>query len=111
MGYKNKEDQNRASRQHYIKNKQRYLDRNKKYRRSINDFVKDLKEKKPCEDCNKNFPYYVMDFDHVGEKTENINFLAKTGRIGALKKELLKCELVCSNCHRERTFSRSGLQI
>ena len=28
-------------------------------------YIRELKEKSPCRDCGKFFPYYVMDFDHV----------------------------------------------
>jgi hypothetical protein len=61
---------------------------------------------RPCMDCHKNYPAYVMDLDHVrGEK------LTAVGHIGpcSLKKlldEIAKCDVVCSNCHRERTYLR-----
>lgn len=108
MAYKNVEDRRAASKKHYLLNKKKYLERNKSYRQSIHKFVRDIKEKSSCVDCNKNYPYYVMDFDHVdaGNKQNIISVLAATGRIGALKKEIEKCEIVCANCHRERTHQR-----
>ena len=106
MGYKSVDDRKAASRRHYIQNKADYLQRNKDYRKDINLFVRNLKESKSCLDCNKYYPYYVMDFDHLQHKDFNINYLMSTGRIGALKKEIEKCELVCSNCHRERSHKR-----
>jgi len=107
MAYKNIEDQRAASKRHYLANKQSYLDKNKIYRKYIQDFVKKIKEDSPCVDCGVNYPYYIMDFDHLEDKAFDINFLSSTGRIGALKKEIIKCEIVCSNCHRKRTFERS----
>ena len=106
MAYKNIEDQRLASRRHYIANKSKYLERNKKYRKDVQNFIRDIKESSPCIDCGVKYPYYVMDFDHLEDKEFGINFLSATGRIGALKKELEKCELVCSNCHRKRTHER-----
>jgi hypothetical protein len=106
VSYKNIEDRRAASKRHYEANKHAYLDRNKKYRTSIWEYVKNLKESSPCIDCHVLYPYYVMDFDHLGDKEYDINFLCSTGRIGALKKELTKCELVCANCHRIRTHKR-----
>lgn len=49
-----------------------------------------------------------MDFDHVrGIKKYNIAHMVKLAySIEAIKKELEKCELVCSNCHRIRTRNR-----
>ena len=107
MAYKNIEDQRAASKRHYNANKQAYLDRNKRYRKTIHDFVRDIKESSPCIDCGVKYPYYIMDFDHLEDKEFGINFLSATGRIGALKKEIQKCEIVCSNCHRKRTHERA----
>jgi hypothetical protein len=108
VAYKNIEDQKAASKRHYLANKRKYLERNKKYRLQISNFVKEIKEQTPCVDCSNNYPYYVMDFDHLeGRAKKNIiSVLAATGRIGALKKEIEKCEVVCSNCHRKRTHKR-----
>ncbi|HSH55583.1 MAG TPA: hypothetical protein VK983_02020 [Candidatus Limnocylindrales bacterium] len=106
MAYKNVEDRRAASRRHYDANKSQYLDRNKQYRQQIQSYVREIKEETPCTDCRFHYPYYVMDFDHLEGKEQEISFLCATGRIGALKKELVKCEVVCSNCHRARTHKR-----
>lgn len=109
MAYANVEDQRVASRKHYYSNKDKYLERNKKYRIEIKKYIRELKESNPCLDCSVSYPYYVMDFDHMDgkEKENNINYLSSTGRIGALKKEIVKCEIVCANCHRVRTHDRT----
>lgn len=108
MAYKNIEDRKAASKKHYLANKQRYLERNSRYRAEIKEYVKKFKESRPCADCGINYPYYVMDFDHLDNfvKGNNINFLSNTGRIGAVKREIEKCEVVCANCHRIRTHKR-----
>jgi hypothetical protein len=111
MAYSNPEDQRIASKLHYEKNKSKYKERNRRYRSEINQYVINLKQSQPCTDCDQRYPYYVMDFDHISDKIGNINYLAKTGRIGALKREIEKCELVCSNCHRVRTFNRSSKKV
>jgi hypothetical protein len=65
---------------------------------------------KPCADCHKPYPYYVMDFDHVGEgKVADINALMRNGAsLGCIMAEIAKCDVVCANCHRERTHARSS---
>jgi hypothetical protein len=61
----------------------------------------------PCTDCGVRYPHYVMDFDHVrGEKVAGLSDLLKVGDLARVKAEVLKCELVCSNCHRQRTWDR-----
>jgi hypothetical protein len=72
----------------------------------IRNFVRKRKENVPCVDCGVKYPYYVMDFDHLEDKKFNISYLAATGRIGTLKMEIAKCEIVCANCHRKRTYER-----
>jgi hypothetical protein len=106
MSYRNIEDRKAASKRHYEAHKAEYMERNQRYRLEISDYVKEIKEKSPCADCDKNFPYYVMEFDHLKGKQATISFLSATGRISALKAEIQKCEIVCSNCHRERTHTR-----
>jgi hypothetical protein len=49
-----------------------------------------------------------MDFDHCknDKKKANVAQMMSAG-LGVVKKEIDKCELVCSNCHRIRTHQRS----
>lgn len=56
-------------------------------------------------DCENTYDHYQMDFDHrPGEvKKEEISRI-KTFKLA--KEEMLKCDLVCSNCHRVRTWNR-----
>ena len=64
---------------------------------------------RPCKDCKRSYPPYVMDFDHLGD--DKFTNLAKmVGRYSWAKilEEVEKCELVCSNCHRIRTWNRKN---
>jgi hypothetical protein len=67
-----------------------------------------LKEGRPCADCGRVYPPYVMEWDHL-PGTEKKLVLADTRRAAHARQRILdeiaKCELVCANCHRERTFS------
>ena len=60
----------------------------------------------PCADCGIQYPAYVMDLDHVrGQKMFNISqAVAKGVSDERLLRELSKCDVVCSNCHRVRSF-------
>lgn len=65
----------------------------------------------PCTDCGGQFPPYVMDFDHrEGEaKLKGIsNLVGHTAPWETIEAEIAKCDLVCSNCHRIRTYTRMG---
>lgn len=67
-------------------------------------YIKEIKEV-PCADCGQSYPSCVMDFDHVtGRKLGNISLVARSWSLEKLIKEIAKCQIVCSNCHRIRTF-------
>lgn len=60
---------------------------------------------KPCADCKVRYPAFVMDFDHVrGEKRAAIGTHGRFG-LKALAEEIAKCDVVCANCHRIRTWT------
>ena len=106
MAYKNIEDSRAAIRRHYYANKQKYLERNRKRRQFMRDYIADIKNVTPCAECGRQYPYYVMDFDHLGDKQYLISKLVVVNNFSVLQRELKKCEVVCANCHRERTFRR-----
>jgi len=61
----------------------------------------------PCVDCGIQYPPYVMEFDHVrGEKIHKISWMITNVSWSILEDEIKKCDLVCANCHKERTYSR-----
>ncbi len=79
-------------------------------RQAISDEIKNIKESTPCFDCRNRFPYCCMDFDHVrGFKSKEIgSMVASSTDIESIRKEIMKCELVCANCHRIRTTKRKS---
>lgn len=58
----------------------------------------------PCADCGESYPPWVMDFDHLGDKVFAIG--GSQRGIQAVTEEAKKCDVVCSNCHRQRTHDR-----
>lgn len=63
-----------------------------------------------CKDCGEKYPSWVMDFDHLGDKEFTIaaHRLA-TSSLEKVKQEVAKCDVVCANCHRDRTHARKEL--
>lgn len=97
---------NAYTRRHYRENRQYYKDKARKNNDLIRERVREAKNK-PCADCGESYPYYVMDFDHRSDKDFNISQM--TAKVGweKIQREIAKCDVVCSNCHRERTHSRT----
>lgn len=92
--------------QRYRDNPQFFKERDLK-RKQI---YKDLKTG-PCTDCGQIYPPYVMDFDHRDPETKVFNVATWTATrwsLVRLAREIAKCDLVCSNCHRERSYGPNG---
>ena len=94
-------------RKNYHDNKERYFKQAKKRDGELDLLIYRRKDV-PCMDCGVRYPPYVMDFDHIGtDKEFNISTMRR--RRMAFHKivdEMNKCDVICSNCHRERTNSR-----
>lgn len=73
-------------------------------------WLRSLKEGRPCADCGRVYPPQVMQWDHRpgSEKLGHIgeDFWGRTRE--EVLTEIAKCDLVCTNCHILRTFSRSA---
>jgi len=93
---------------HYQKNKTTYQERDAKRRAKYKDFISKFKDV-PCKDCGKKYPPYVMDFDHLDPTIKSFTIgkaASKCVNLEEIIQEINKCEVVCANCHRERTFNR-----
>lgn len=93
---------------HYLANKDLYLVRKSQVKKAAQEYIRELK-KDPCMDCGKKYPYYVMDFDHRDSEIKVTNIASAVAKSWGLKRimdEIDKCDLICSNCHRERTHKR-----
>jgi hypothetical protein len=97
-----------SKRKHYYKNKQAYKDRANRRKEELRQYLRKMKEAGSCADCEKKYPYYVMEYDHLDseKKTRCVSISVNYGSFKTLQKEIDKCELVCSNCHKERTHQR-----
>ena len=102
-----KDCHNKYTKEHYKNNVAAYVAKAKKSKDKALSFVREAKSK-PCMDCKESFPYYVMDFDHRENKEFNISGQAGQISLARIKAEIAKCDVVCSNCHRKRTWSRAN---
>lgn len=68
--------------------------------------VKEAKAR-PCADCGIQYASHVMQFDHLGDKEFSIGQRGRNLSRRRLLAEIQKCEVVCANCHAERTYQRA----
>ena len=81
-------------------------ERSQKRRNELRTMLSEIKESSGCVDCGVKYPYYVLDFDHLDDKVDGIGIMIRSHPIEEILKEVKKCEVVCANCHRERTQQR-----
>ena len=62
------------------------------------------KERKGCNHCGQTFPFPALQIDHIIPKKhgKDIRWAHLTKK--DLKKELSKCQVLCSNCHAIKTW-------
>ena len=99
--------QSECSKKHYLSNKDDYRKRARKnnllYRERNRKFVSEYKSKKGCYFCQENTPI-CLDFHHLdpNEKEINISVMSRgANSIDSIVKEIDKCLVICSNCHRK----------
>ena len=76
--------------------------------KSMKSWMIELKSQ-PCNDCGNCFDTCCMDFDHREgtEKRYNVaSMFSHHYSRELIEAEILKCDLVCANCHRIRTRDR-----
>lgn len=78
-------------------------------RGTIDGFIQHFKETNPCHDCDRFYPYYILQFDHLPQ-FEKLFAISKyhnfTNDLKVVIAEMQKCELVCGNCHAARGHYR-----
>ena len=102
--------QRERARKQYADNKEhqkKTIQRGKKARQiSSHKYMLEL-FKSGCVDCGITDPE-VLEWDHLRDKDQLISkLLAEGSSKERLDKELVKCDLVCANCHKKRTYKRT----
>ncbi len=73
----------------------------------MREVVRQYKLDKGCADCGYNAHSSALDFDHRPGVKKLFDVSGAVARDPvALQLEMQKCDVVCANCHRIRTFNR-----
>jgi hypothetical protein len=124
MPHKNPEERKQYLRDYYFRNKEKYRGKTVNKERALVSkkkniarnriYVQEYKTTHPCADCDLFFHPWVMEFDHLDSDVKSFGLGSGVGdgySLQRLQKEMDKCELVCANCHRMRTWKRSTGQL
>jgi hypothetical protein len=100
------------SRRYHLEHKDEHLvaiqQRRQRNRRANQQRLYEYLRVRCCADCGQSDPV-VLEFDHVrGVKKRSIGFLVQNSSWRMIEDEIAKCDVVCANCHRRRTYQRQG---
>ena len=104
-----KECRKLVDRAFYQKNQPQLIATKSSRKRDILDWYRGLKTGKPCFHCGGSFHFCAMDFDHRDGslKKDDVSHMVRIGLSkDRILEEIQKTVLLCSNCHRLRTFNR-----
>lgn len=103
---RSKRDQRPYNVRYYQANRERELARVRQRARADIELLHELK-RLPCADCEETFPPEAMDFDHRDPQSKDFDILNRAGCVSRsrLLAEVAKCDVVCANCHRLRTYA------
>lgn len=79
--------------------------RKEKIREQYYEIKKNLK----CEKCG-NDDYRVLEFDHIDREAKSFNVsdaIRKGYALEKIKHEIEKCQVLCANCHRIKTWEEN----
>lgn len=90
------------TKRHYNSNKKYYSDKRLRQNKKVSNWLRDYKSQLKCEICSENHPA-TLDFHHTDPSTKrgHVSSLIHLNSIEVLKEEILKCKVLCSNCHRK----------
>ena len=90
-------------RKHYLKNKEKFYQRNSERLKKLQLWFKEYKSKLKCEKCGETHPA-TLDFHHKDPKEKDLNISRMvSNRVSTekLQEEINKCYVWCSNCQRK----------
>ena len=91
------------------KQRRKEVEKDKRQRRKMTKRIRNYKLSKGCSVCGYNKCAEALEFHHNGDKNFGIARSIYTHRkFEAIKKEIDKCIILCSNCHRELHAKENG---
>lgn len=89
--------------------KEKTRDRSNRSRTLLKRKLWEIKEQSGCMDCGEMYPHWMLDFDHRPEhdKIDSPSQITHKYSWDRAIEELNKCDIVCPNCHRIRTYTRN----
>lgn len=100
---KNRDNQRQAQRRHYQSNKEYYAKKREIRTKKIREWALNYKMEKSCVSCGESHPA-CLEFHHTDQFAKDLDIslaIQKGWGIKRLEQELVKCVVLCANCHRK----------
>lgn len=99
---KDPEKRRQSQRDHYYRNKEQYLKRNRERKRRLKKQWLEFKGSLSCEMCGESH-ISTFDFHHIEKHPDNraVNRLVSDYNFKEAYEEIKKCMVLCANCHRK----------
>ena len=95
-------------REHYIKNRAEIIQRIAERQEELYQFILGYKVSHGCIICGESHPA-CLDFHHRDPSVKEINVTKAVERgwcVERIMREIEKCDVICSNCHRKLHWKR-----
>lgn len=87
-------------------------DSQKRIRERNRAFLIEYLKEHPCSSCGEQ-DLLVLDLDHVDPATKKYNVSRMVSSqhhsIKKIQEEIDKCQVLCANCHRRKTYKERGI--
>jgi hypothetical protein len=105
---KRKEYQKNYVKQHYLDNKEIYKQRAKESNKRYVQWFKEIKNSLVCTKCGENRPACIEFHhpEHSKKETTVATMIRKQWSRKRVLEEIAKCEILCSNCHKDFHWSQ-----
>lgn len=105
----------KINRERYLANPQAFKDRATEHKLKSRAFVRAYKASHGCSRCPETHPA-CLDFHHINPETKSklsngTRAISYMWSIKRIKLEILKCIILCANCHRKEHFKDYNLPI
>ena len=110
MAYRDPENHKKWCRNDYVENRGKYAAKRDARRLAIRKYLSERKTS--CSVCGYSQCKAALEFHHVNADDKTVtpaNMVSKGWSFSRIDRELCKCIVVCSNCHREIHSLEGGL--
>lgn len=97
-------------RQHYVNNRQKYIDKAGNTKKQFMVWWFEFKKQFSCTDCGESHPACIQFHHHNDDKEANVASLVKDNCKIKVLQEIEKCTPLCANCHFKRHWQERLLK-